>query len=105
MKRVHIPSISNNSEVVVCAIISVADINVKLNKLNGYAYNYVLALGDEIVYIGYSSSLYSRLVYHKQTKIFDKVLLIEFTNKRAALSLEKKLIKEYRPKHNVQYLQ
>ena len=81
---------------------SVADL--KLKKVNGRIFNYILEFNKEIVYIGYSSNLYLRLVQHKGTKYFETITLIEFSNKQTARLMEKTLIKKYRPIDNYQYL-
>lgn len=104
MERLFLPNISDNKEVTACAIMNVKEINVQLNNLNGFPYNYILCLADEIIYIGYSSSIYTRLFCHKHSKNFDKIIIVEFTNKKQALFMEKKLIKQYKPKYNIQYL-
>lgn len=80
-------------------------LGVDLNNLNGKFFNYVLCLDNDIVYIGYSANIYLRLVCHKQyIRNFNKILLIEFDNKKLAMNNEKELIKYFIPKLNRQYL-
>ena len=104
MKPLELKNISNNDNVLLCAVIDRKDIGVKLKKVNGRIFNYILEFNKEIVYIGYSSNLYLRLVQHKGTKHFETITLIEFSNKQTARLMEKALIKKYRPIDNYQYL-
>jgi predicted GIY-YIG superfamily endonuclease len=104
MREVELENISNNDNVVVSAIINKNEITSKLNKVNGYPFNYILVLENNIVYIGYSSKLCMRLQQHKYTKYFDKIIIIEMTDKNSARLMEKNLIKKYKPKYNYQYL-
>ncbi len=104
MRKVELDNISNNPNVLLCAVMDINEITNKLNQVNGCSFNYILCLENEIVYIGYSSRLCMRLHQHKYDKDFDKVILIELTDKKAARLLEKNLIKQYKPKLNYQYL-
>jgi predicted GIY-YIG superfamily endonuclease len=104
MKTLELKNISNNDNVLLCAVIDRKDIGVKLKKVNGRIFNYILEFNKEIVYIGYSSNLYLRLVQHKGTKHFETITLIEFSNKQTARLMEKALIKKYKPIVNYQYL-
>ena len=104
MRKVELENISNNDNVIMSAIINKNEITSKLNQVNGFPFNYILLLENNIVYIGYTSKLCMRLQQHKYTKYFDKIILIEMTNKISARSMEKNLIKKYKPKYNYQYL-
>jgi len=104
MKPLELKNISNNDNVIFCAVIDRKDICVELKKVNGRIFNYILEFNKEIVYIGYSSSLYLRLIQHKGTKHFKTITLLEFNNKQTARLMEKTLIKKYRPIDNYQYL-
>jgi predicted GIY-YIG superfamily endonuclease len=104
MLKVELDNISNNPNVLVCAVMDRNEITNKLNQLNGFSFNYILGLENEIVYIGYSSRICMRLYQHKYDKDFDKVILIELTDKKSARLMEKNLIKQYKPKLNYQYL-
>ena len=104
MREVKLENISNNDNVILCAIMDKIEISDKLKKVNGYPFNYILALKKEIIYIGYSSSIHMRLQHHKYTKHFDKIILIEMKDKKSALLMEKNLIKTYEPKYNYKYL-
>lgn len=104
MRKVELENISNNDNVIMSAIINKNEITSKLNQVNGCPFNYILLLENNIVYIGYTSKLCMRLQQHKYTKYFDKIILIEMTNKISARSMEKNLIKKYKPKYNYQYL-
>jgi len=104
MQKVELENISNNTNVLLCAVMDRNEITNKINKVNGCSFNYILSLENEIIYIGYSSSLSMRLHQHKYDKNFDKIILIEMTDKKAARLMEKTLIKQYKPKYNYQYL-
>lgn len=104
MQRVELKGISNLVGVVDSAIMNRNEITSELKKVNGYPFIYVLAVGDEVVYIGYSSSLCERLRQHKTNKDFDKIVIIEMENRKVARLTERSLIKEYKPKHNYQYI-
>lgn len=104
MKKIEIENISNNANVLLCAIMNRNEITNKLKQLNGCSFNYILGLENEIVYIGYSSSLCMRLHQHKYDKDFDRIILIEMTDKKSARLMERTLIKKYQPKSNYQYL-
>lgn len=73
------------------------DINTKLLGVGQRIFNYILISNNNIIYIGCSSNLYKRLYQHKRNKSFDKILLIEFENKKDAFNNEKCLIKKYSP--------
>lgn len=104
MQKVELKNISDNTNVLECSLMYRSEITTKLNKVNGYPFNYILGLKNEIIYIGYSSKLKMRLSQHKYTKDFDRIILIELSNKKDARSLERDLIKQYKPKYNYQYL-
>ena len=104
MQKVELENISNNANVLLCAVMDRNEITNKLNQVNGCPFNYILVLGNEIVYIGYSSSLCMRLHQHKYYKDFDRIIVIEMTDKKAARLMERTLIKQYKPKYNYQYL-
>ena len=104
MEKVQLENISNNQNVLGCAIMNRSEITNKLNKVNGCSFNYILGFGNEIIYIGYSSSLCMRLHQHKYYKDFDRIIVIEMTDKKAARLMERTLIKKYKPKYNYQYL-
>lgn len=73
------------------------DINTKLLGVGQRIFNYILISNNNIIYIGCSSNLYKRLYQHKRNKSFDKILLIEFENKKDAFNNENCLIKKYLP--------
>ena len=104
MQKVELPNISNNVNVLLCAVMDRNEITNKLNQLNGCSFVYILGLENEIIYIGYSSSLCMRLFQHKYDKYFDTIIVIEMTDKKAARLMEKTLIKQYKPRFNYQYL-
>ena len=104
MQKVELENISNNANVLLCAVMDRNEITNKLKQVNGCSFNYILGLENEIVYIGYSSSLCMRLHQHKYNKDFDRIIVIEMTDKKAARLMERTLIKQYKPKYNYQYL-
>jgi len=104
MEKVKLKNISSNPNVLGCVIMNRNEITNKLNKVNGCLFNYILILEKEIVYIGYSSRLFMRLQQHKYHKYFDKIILIELSDKKSAKLMERTLIKQYKPKYNYQYL-
>lgn len=60
---------------------------------------YFLIEGDEIVYVGHSSSPYWRVGHHARTKDFDRWAYIE-VEADAAKRVERALIADLDPKHN-----
>jgi hypothetical protein len=81
----------------------VNEINNSLKILKGFYYNYILCKNNNILYVGYSSNVYYRLVQHKNTKHFNKVILIELRNEHFARKLERDLINKIKPKSNYQF--
>lgn len=96
--------INDNPDVLLCAEIEFNEITTRLKQVEGRAFNYVLKMKNEIVYIGYSSNLYYRLVQHKRYGNFDKIALIEYNNQKNARAMERALIKKFKPQKNVLYL-
>jgi predicted GIY-YIG superfamily endonuclease len=84
------------------AVISKKEITTKLKKCVGRYFNYALVDNDEIKYIGYTGSLYYRMVQHKP-KQFDKVLIMEFDTKEIARANERFMIKSLLPESNYQF--
>lgn len=72
---------------------------VSLYKPKNY-YVYKLYLESELVYVGSTVNLESRLVKHLEDKVFDCVKVCEKQTKGSMLHLEHVLIKEYSPKYN-----
>ena len=73
-------------------------------KLKCRFFNYFLLVEDELIYIGFSKSIYHRMMQHKRDYNFDKILLVEFTSERSARNTEKRMIKLFKPPYNKQYL-
>lgn len=84
--------------------ISRDEITSKLRQVKGRFFNYGLVCNDEVTYIGYSANLYSRLFQHKYSRQFDSVFILEFGSEREARINERFMIKESKPKSNIQYL-
>ena len=70
-------------EPLLCTVISKKQITTKLKKCGERYFNYALVYDDEIKYIGYTGSLYHRMLQHKP-KQFSKVLIMEFDTKEIA---------------------
>ena len=67
------------------------------------AWIYVLIDNGDIVYIGVTHDLNSRMPYHKH-KSHNAVYAVKISSRMRAESIEKKLIVRYRPKYNEVYL-
>lgn len=89
-------------EPLLTAVISKNQIITKLNLCIGRYFNYVLVDNDNIKYIGYTASLYRRLLQHKP-KEFDSVLIMEFETEESARANERSMIKAMKPKSNYQF--
>lgn len=62
---------------------------------------YVLLKDNEIVYVGRSSNLRSRLEQHKKTKDYDSFDFVFVKDKNQMKDLEALMIQQYRPKFNI----
>lgn len=84
----------------VIGIKSFLEIASKYNQYSGY-FIYFLLQDNQVVYIGKSTSLASRIIQHvnSNTKTFDDVSVIECQQNEMD-ALEVKYINEYRPKYN-----
>lgn len=89
-------------EPLLCTVISKKQITTKLKKCGGRYFNYALVDNDEIKYIGYTGSLYHRMLQHKP-KQFNKVLIMEFDTKEIARANERVMIKALLPESNCQF--
>jgi hypothetical protein len=61
---------------------------------------YLLLDGDQVVYVGKSKDLCSRLCSHAKTKDFNKVKVIQLADAKSQSLCENSLILKYRPKYN-----
>lgn len=77
-------------------------LNVEIKPADELKNFHIYALWDqgEIVYIGQSTQLYSRLQTHKRTKDFDSFSFFECGNKQEMDIVESNLIIELEPKYN-----
>ena len=75
-------------------------ITLDLMKVTGRHFVYVLEKNQNVVYVGRSSNLYSRLVSHKSKKYFDVIMLYEYTDKGQCSDCEYFGIKHYKPMLN-----
>ena len=85
-------------------IIQGNSLDIKTNQHNfnkGVHFVYFLMDNNDVVYVGMSSTIGSRLKLHKQTdKIFGKYIAIECPDKSVQKRLEEFLIASMRPKYN-----
>lgn len=77
------------------------DITKPLEKVKGRHFVYCLMQKEEVVYVGRTSNLYSRLSYHKYRKKFDEIYLTEFANYVQCCIAESDAIMEYQPIYNI----
>ena len=77
------------------------DIDVSLMEDRNKFFVYLLTLNGEIVYIGRTSNLYSRMYSHKYKKDFTNVLLFEYNSYKEICKVENTLIKIYKPIYNI----
>jgi len=83
------------------ATISWSEITNSLKKLKGRHFVYLLLKGSEVIYVGRSSNLYNRLVWHKYRKDFINIHLAEFKTHLDCRHAEKKIVKYYLPEKNI----
>ena len=77
-----------------------SEITKILNKVKGRYFVYLLINKDDVIYVGRSFNLYSRLCSHKYQKKFDSVYLEEYKTYAQCCQAEKYLIKHYYPIEN-----
>ncbi len=75
-------------------------INKNWLKLKGLHVVYFLLKDDVLLYIGCTSDVATRLLSHKSSKEFNKVILIECDERTNAFKIEKYFIKKYKPHYN-----
>lgn len=63
-------------------------------------YVYFLIFDNEIVYVGYSANVDSRIAAHKRDKHFNKTFKIKQESDKEALTLEEHYIKKFNPLYN-----
>ena len=73
------------------------DIIQKLNKARGRYFVYLLIKNDDVIYVGRSFNLFSRLSYHKYDKDFDAIYLCEYKTYLQCCFHEKQITKYYKP--------
>jgi hypothetical protein len=78
-----------------------AEITKRINKVKGRYFVYVLINKENVIYVGRSFNLYSRLCLHKYQKQFDSVYLEEYKTYAQCCEAEKYLIKHYIPIENI----
>jgi len=77
------------------------EITKRLQKVKGKYFVYLLISKDDVIYVGRTLNLYSRLCYHKYDKQFDSVYLEEYKTYPQCCQAEKYLIKHYYPIENI----
>jgi hypothetical protein len=82
------------------ALINSRHVSTVMMALKGRLFVYVLCNGNNVIYVGCSRNIYTRLVAHKSAKRFDHVLLIEFKGLNA-WEKELELIKLLQPEMNL----
>jgi hypothetical protein len=86
-------------EPLLTAMIGKDDIRPDLKMCAGRHYNYALVDNNIIKYVGCTSSLYERLTHHKP-KFFDRVYIMQFSDRDTAEANEQAMIKALNPKYN-----
>jgi predicted GIY-YIG superfamily endonuclease len=82
-------------------LISWSDITQKLNKLKGRYFVYLLLKDDEVIYVGRSFNLSTRLSWHKYRKDFKTIYLVEYKTYAECCNAEKQITKYYSPFENI----
>lgn len=76
------------------------EITAQLLKTNDRHFVYFLCNGYDIIYIGRTSHLLTRLWQHKNNRIFDAVILFEYCTQKKSRQHEKLIIKHHQPIEN-----
>jgi hypothetical protein len=66
-------------------------------NLKGFHLVYMLLEDDKLIYIGVTSDLHTRMLSHASHKKFNKIVLIECTERKFTFKIEKHLIRKYQP--------
>ena len=71
-------------------------------KISNYVYM-LLDSRDNILYVGSTIDLYSRVLDHKKSKEFDRVIYVEYKDlsRNSTYYIEEKLIEIHKPKLNI----
>ena len=72
------------------------------HKISNYVYM-LLDNADNILYVGSTTDLYSRVLDHKKSKKFDRVIYVEYKNldRNSTYYREEKLIEIHKPTLNI----
>ena len=72
------------------------------HKISNYVYM-LLDNADNILYVGSTTDLYSRVLDHKKSKEFDRVVYVEYKNldRNSTYYIEEKLIEIHKPTLNI----
>jgi hypothetical protein len=73
------------------------EIILALMKANKRHFVYLLEKNNQVIYVGRSSNLYSRLMSHKSNKDFDSIKLIEYIDRSQMVDAEFYFIKYHNP--------
>lgn len=76
------------------------DFNHAFRALDGYNIVYFLKFEKKIVYIGMTAGLYQRIIAHKNSKIFDEVVILAYGFAFDAVKAERAYISAYLPELN-----
>jgi hypothetical protein len=63
---------------------------------------YLLFRGGQLIYVGQSNCIYSRIVAHKRLRAFDSAYYISCENRSCATKMEAQLIRHFLPPENKQ---
>ena len=74
--------------------------NQSFNKYKGKHFVYVLENDMEIIYIGHTKNIYTRIVDHRMTYNFTNFWLFEYDEK-LVLQKEREWIKSFQPAFNI----
>ena len=77
------------------------DITKPLEKVKGRHFVYCLMKQGEVIYVGRTCNLYTRLSQHKYRFLFDEIYLTEYNNYVDCCIAEQEGIMEYQPIHNI----
>jgi hypothetical protein len=82
-----------------CAVINIDETDVRLMKVSGRSFIYLLCDKSEVVYAGRTRNLYARMLCHKMYKKFTDIILLEYSSNEIS-KVEKQIIKLLKPKLN-----
>lgn len=66
-------------------------------NLKGLHTVYMLFQDDDLIYVGVTSDLHTRILAHSSDKNFNKIVFIECIERNITFKIEKHLIRKYQP--------